>query len=120
MNHEVFFNAVAKAVVSPELTDRMNQIYKSNLPNEVARLFSVCPEGCFLEGNNFRRLMSIEEIANAPSELHVNFASLGIIPLFDTGDNDFIVYDFIHGCWKKFNIVDETPFGAKKTLQDIL
>ena len=38
------------------------------------------------------RLLSLEEILNAPEELSVDFVSHGLLPVFDVFDNDFICY----------------------------
>ena len=120
MNREEFLTTVTKTVVSSDVLERIHHIYGCVLPNEVAQVLCVNQSGCFLDGNPFRRLLSLEEVANAAAELHVNFAAHGVVPLFDADDNNFIVFDFIHGQWKKFNIVDETSYGTKSSLQDIL
>lgn len=120
MNSKEFLKIATKSAISTEILDKINHIYKCDLPNGVAQILSVNQSGCFLDGGPFRRLLSLEEIVNASAELHVDFAAHGLVPIFDINDNNFIVFDFIHCQWKKFNIVDETPYGAANSLQDIL
>jgi len=88
-------------------------------PIEIRKIISFCQEGIFLEGSPFCRLLSNDEILNADEYLHVDFASLGIIPIFDTGDNDFVVFDYKNNKWMKFNIVDESKWGKKDTIEEL-
>ena len=127
MIREVFFNAAENASISTELANKINSAYQTVLPQDVLKLLGVEPNGCFLEkiGILFLRvtlcrLLSTDEILNASKELHVDFVAHGVIPLFDKSDNNFIVYDYKNNQWKKFNIVDETSYGAKNSLKDIL
>ena len=61
-----------------------------------------------------------KEILNAEQDLHVDFKSNRIIPVADCGDNDFAVY-YLDKCkWSRFNIIDETAFKERTTLEDVL
>lgn len=66
------------------------------------------------------RLLSLEEILNAPEELSVDFVSHGLLPVFDAFDNDFICYQVKNGKWCMFNIVDEVSFKKDSTLAELL
>ena len=54
------------------------------------------------------------------NDLHVSFRDKEIIPLIDCGENDFIVYHFMDKIWSKFNIIDETVFKKKNSLEELL
>lgn len=45
---------------------------------------------------------------------------MGTIPLFDTGDNDFIIYSFEDSTWNMFNIVDRCEFYQSSDLSHLL
>ena len=66
------------------------------------------------------RLLSLEEILNSNEDLQVDFTSLGLIPIFDIFDNDYICYQVKNGSWCIFNIVDEVSFKKDSTLQELL
>ena len=65
-------------------------------------------------------ILSYAEIVDAEKQLHVAFKDKGMIPLIDCGENDFIVYHFEKEIWSKFNIVDETVFAKRNSVEDIL
>ena len=120
MNRDKFLKDITSMAISDSIVSEIAAAYGCSLPQDVSQVLSVNKDGCFVEGGAFRRLLSTDEILHASAELHVDFTRHGILPLFDVGDNNFIVYDYKQGKWKKFNIVDETPFGVKSSLQDIL
>lgn len=120
MNRQEFILALSNVVPSTVLVSKIKQVYECIIPNEVERIISFNTNGIFLEGGAFCRLLCFDEILKAPEELHVNFKQYGIIPLFDIEDNNFIVFNFKKMIWEKFNIVDETSYGTKKSLSEIL
>ena len=62
----------------------------------------------------------ITEIINATADLEVDFVAHALLPIFDIGDNDFVVFDFSENCWCLFNIVDEIKFRKTKDLINVL
>ena len=55
-----------------------------------------------------KRLLSKDEIENFEEQCECKINDY--IPLIDTNDNDFIVYDSINNVFGMFNIVDESFF----------
>lgn len=89
------------------------------IDNEVVRrAVSICDESIFLDDNS--RVLTFSEIIDAGKDLQVDFVNLGLIPIIDCGDNDFIVYHVADDSWSKFNIVDKTEFRKQRTLDDVL
>lgn len=76
------------------------------------------PEPIFFDDNNFYRLLSLQEILDAESDMNVPFKKIGVLPLIDCGDNDFLSYDFKNYNWCKFNIVEEFKYSTKKSILD--
>ncbi len=120
MTKQEFILALSNVVPSIELVSKIKQVYECTIPNEVEKIISFNADGTFLDGGAFCRLLCFDEILKASEELHVNFKQYGIIPFFDIEDNNFIVFNFKKMIWEKFNIVDETSYGAKKSLSEIL
>ena len=66
------------------------------------------------------RVLSTDEMRDAEHDLHVDFVKLGFLPLFDCGENDFIVYHTQDETYSMFNIVDECVFSEHKHLEEII
>lgn len=97
---------------------KIENVYDTVFPEVVKKIISSAEETVFFDDDY--RILSVAEIADAKNDLHVDFKSKGIIPLVDCGENDFIVYHFNDDIWSKFNIIDETVFKKKATLEDLL
>lgn len=97
----------------------LERCYKASLSDE-ARIVSSLESPVFWDGREVCRLMSLSEIAHAASDLHVDFTKLGLIPFFDRGDNNFIVYMPGPHQWAMFNIHDETLWEQGQPLQKLL
>ncbi len=93
--------------------------YGGVVSDKVLALCETVPEGIFFDGT-FCRKLSTSEILNAKEMLHVDFPAAGILPVFDCGDNDFIVYRLTDKKWVKFNIVDETSFSESEDWKKLI
>ena len=120
MNRAEFILALSKTASDEKKVEAIQQIYGKNLPSDVQKVISFDSRGTFLDGDHFCRLLSFDEISKASEELHVDFVRHCIVPLFDIGDNDFIVFDLQKSCWEKFNIVDEVSYGEKESVSEII
>ena len=94
-------------------------VYGNAIPNTVVALCATAPEGNFLD-DSFCRKLPLRDIVEAKEMLHVDFPGLGILPVFDCGDNDFIVYCLSLGKWNKFNIVDEIGFRESEDWKSLI
>jgi hypothetical protein len=99
-------------------SEKLRQLYGAEIPTCLQKVVSISPEGMFFDGDDTLRLLAKTEIIEASKELQVDFIGLQLIPIFDTGDNDFIVFDIESNIWCKFNIVDSIKFKRKKALSE--
>jgi hypothetical protein len=106
--------------IDAAVVDRVEATYSATLPEQLKQIVSLAKGGHFFDGPRLCRLLSLEEIVSAEQELHVAFKAKGLLPLFDTGDNNFVVFNCRTNTWAKFNIVDETVYGSKPTLDALL
>jgi len=102
------------------LVNKIETLYKTELPNDLKKIVSLNKDTIFYEDKDMLRGLSFNEILNASDDLEVGFIELNLLPLFDIGDNDFIVYNFKKKCWSLFNIVDEILFRETSDLLDYL
>lgn len=98
--------------------EKIEQVYGVRLKDDIKQVLSKKPEGIFFASDDILRLLSCEEIIDASRNMNVDFVGLKLIPIMDTGDNDYIVYDIEKRSWCKFNIVDNTKFKQRKSLKE--
>ncbi len=118
MTGKEYLQAVEQSIIDDKKIKSIYQKYTDQLPDLLKKIVCYCDSGVFLDDET--RILSFVEIADADKELHVQFAQLGILPIADCGDNDFIVYDYKNSDWAKFNIVDKTLFKKRATLAELL
>ncbi len=107
-------------ILRNDVISKINGCYGCEIPDTVAKIVSFTTEGLFFETDSIIKLLSLSEILEASSDLHVDFLEYKCIPLFDTGENDFIVYQFNQSKWAKMNIVDKTIFKQRDNLFELL
>lgn len=118
MTKKEYLDQLSVKPVNSGMVDRIQEIYETELPDIVKKIISDSSKAIFFDDEG--RMLSIEEIADAKQDLHVDFKDKGMIPLADCGENDFIVYHFQDDFWSKFNIIDETVFKKKDRLEELL
>lgn len=119
MTGREYIDTISKKEIVNDKTILVEALYNTKLPELIKRIVSNSNDDpIFLE--NEIRVLSLPEIIHAESELHVDFKEKGIIPLFDCGNNDFIVYHFKEKIWSKFNIIDEISFKKEENLNELL
>ena len=57
---------------------------------------------------------------DASADLHVDFAALSLLPLFDCGENDFAAYHLDDDTWSYYNITDGSIFKKRGSLQELM
>lgn len=118
MTGKEYLKSLVSIKVNKEISKKIISVYSDNLPEIVLKIASNAKEPIFLDDDS--RILSYDEMIDAEQDLRVQFKEKGIIPLVDCGENDFIVYHFENKIWSKFNIVDETVFKKKDSLEELL
>lgn len=118
MTKKEYLQKLSKVKVDEEKVLKVNAIYHTELPEILQKIISDNDETIFFDDAG--RVISLEEMVEAEQDLHIDFKGKGIIPLIDCGENDFIVYHFRAKLWSKFNIIDETVFQKRESLEELL
>lgn len=113
-------DSLAKVAIDQEFVRCLERMYSTELSEKVKKVASINKDTVFYDDFELLRGLSQDEIIEASSDMAVDFVSLGLIPLFDIGDNDYITYDTIDKTWCKFNIVDEIKFCKAQDLNAYL
>lgn len=115
--HE-FIELSANQQIDVPFVDKLKQLYSTELTGQIAKLVSAKPLGESLEADDILRLMSNEEILNASEDLDVDFVEIMLLPLLDTGDNDYIAFDLKNDNWCMFNIADAIKFKQRESFEE--
>lgn len=118
MSRVEFLKSLEFTKVNIEILKQITNVYGSDVPLEIIKIFSsnTSPE---LFDENESRTLSLAEVLNAEENNHVPFKSKHIIPIIDCGSNDFIVFDIINRKWFVYNILDETMFGESDSFEKL-
>lgn len=120
MNIQNFLQSISSVSIDLKAVAAVEKAYAAQFPEDVQKIISCAGKGGFFEGDNFCRQLPLEDIVSAQKDLNVNFATLGILPLFDKGDNDYVVFNIRKKKWEMFNIVDEISFMTGESLEKLL
>lgn len=111
-----YIEITKNANVNDSYIKELEKIYGEISEEYIKQIYSTTVMDYFFEAEDILRLLTPQEILVAPENLHVNFREKKCIPLFDTGDNDFIVYLLEKNVWSYFNIVNQTFFSEADSL----
>jgi hypothetical protein len=106
--------------INEKAVSKIENAYKTKLSEEVKKIISMHGETVFYDDFSLFRGLSVEEILDATDDMSVDFINKKLLPLFDVGDNDYIVFDFCEKCWYKFNIADEVKFSKADKIDKYL
>jgi len=99
---------------------QIETMYGKSISDEIKFIISISNEAVFYDDFPLLRSLSHAEIIDASEDMAVDFIGIDILPLFDVGDNDYIVFDFSEKTWCKFNIVDEAKFSEANNISEYL
>lgn len=117
MTRKEYLQEISKCKINSDKVGEVERIYGKELPDVIKQMISYSDNSIFFDDG--WRTLAFSEIKDAEQDLHVEFVKLGIIPVADCGENDFIVYHFVDVIWSKFNIIDECTFKKKSSLKEL-
>lgn len=120
-NKDISKTAYLKDIENVEIDDKKVSKIKAiygEITSIIQKIVSYSSSSVFLD--NGCRQLSISEIIDADKDLGVDFSKLKMIPLFDCGENDFIVYNLKNNSWSKYNTNDNSIFKKSSSLKDLL
>lgn len=117
MNRNDYLRELPNRKIDELKVKQIEELYECTVSEEVKRIISNCDKTIFLDDDY--RVLSFEEILEAPETLCELFVENKMIPLFDCMDNDFIVYKADSHKWLMFNTEDEMDFDEAEYLADL-
>jgi bacterioferritin (cytochrome b1) len=113
-----FIKQLNNIPVVENIVAAIQEKYHCDLCVEAKRIVSFSPDGYFFDDENLYRILAVDEIIKATEELHVDFIQKKLLPLIDTGENNFIAFDCEKDGWCKFNIVDEAKYHEAVSISE--
>ena len=118
MTKKEYIDQLNSTNIDQNKVNKLEALFGLKLPERVKKMMSVNDSAEFFDDGT--RMLSYQEVVDAEQDLHVDFKALGIIPVAECGENDFIVFNAKDNIWSKFNIVDEIEFKKKKAFEELL
>ena len=118
MTKTEYVKSLSGLKLDESLVAKVENVYGGSFPEMVKKVITSAEDTIFFDDDY--RVLSVSEMLDAEKDLHVDFKSKGVLPLVDCGDTDFIVYHFNDDIWSKFNIVDETIFKRKVSIDELI
>lgn len=100
-----------------EIASEIEEKYATLLPMEVKMLIKEY-EGQFIrvgDGEHYR-VLERDEMLDTERHLGLDCVKMGMVPLIDCKDNQFLVYNAGKHVFEMINIVDGMPFNRYPTL----
>jgi len=109
-----------KVEIDNSLISEVENLYEVELSDELKKIISLNKEGAFYNDMEFLQGLSSDDILDESDELIAECTELDLLPLFDIGENIYIVYNLQKNCWSKFNSSEEDLFEETQNLLDYL
>jgi len=98
------------------VTGKIEDLYKTKLPGELQKIISLNKDGVFYDDKSVFNGLSANAILSAYNDLYIDFVSLNLVPLFDIGGSEYIVYDLKKKCYALYDISDDNEYREESDL----
>jgi len=105
-----------KVEIDRESISEIEALYKTTLSGEVKKVISLNKDGVSYDDKSVFTGLSANAILNAYNDLYVDFVSLQLVPLFNIGDSEYIVYDVRKRCYAIYDISDDDEYSEETSL----
>jgi lambda repressor-like predicted transcriptional regulator len=102
---------IDKAVISG-----IEALYKTKFSNEVQKVISLNKDGVSYDDKSVFNGLSAKAILNAYNDLYIDFVSLQLVPLFDIGDSEYIVFNLKKRCYALYDISEDNVYSEESDL----
>ena len=102
---------VDKAVIS-----KIEALYQTKFSAELEKIISLNKDGVSYDDKAVFNGLSANAILNAYNDLYIDFVGLNLVPLFDIGDSEYIVYNLKKRCYALYDISDDDEYREETDL----
>ena len=105
-----------KVQIDKEAVSKIEALYKTKFSTELQKVISLNKEGVSYDDKSVFNGLSADAILNAYNDLYIDFVSLNLVPLFDIGDSEYIVYNTKKRCYALYDISDDDEYREASEL----
>jgi lambda repressor-like predicted transcriptional regulator len=105
-----------KIEIDKESINEIETFYKTTLPTGVKKVISLNKDGVSYDDKSVFNGLSVNAILNAYNDLYVDFVSMQLLPLFNIGDSEYIVYNLKKRCYAIYDISDDDEYSEETDL----
>jgi lambda repressor-like predicted transcriptional regulator len=98
------------------ITSEIETLYKAKFPGELLKVITLNKDGVSYDEKSVFNGLSVNAILNAYNDLYIDFVGLNLVPLFDIGDNEYIVYDLKKKCYALYDISEDDEYSEESDL----
>jgi len=102
--------------VDKAIIGEIETLYKAKFPNELQKVISLNKDGVSYDDKSVFNGLSAKAILNAYNDLYIDFVSLNLVPLFNIGDSEYIVYDLNKKCYALYDISEDDEYSEQSDL----
>jgi len=102
--------------IDKESINEIESLYKTKLSTEVKKVISLNKDGVSYDDKSIFNGLSTNAIINAYNDLYVDFVGLQLLPLFEIGDSEYIVYNLKRRCYAIYDISDDDEYSEESDL----
>jgi len=95
---------------------KVETLYKTKFSTELQKVISLNKDGVSYDDKSVFTGLSADAIVNAYNNLYIDFVSLNLVPLFDIGDSEYIVYNIKKRCYALYDISDDDEYREASDL----
>jgi hypothetical protein len=106
---------VDRAIIS-----EIETLYKTKFSKELQKVISLNIDGVSYDDKSVFNGLSAKAILNAYNDLYIDFVSLNLVPLFDIGDSEYIVYDLKKKRYALYDISEDDEHSEETDLMNYL
>jgi len=105
-----------KVEIDKAAVSKIEALYKTKFSSELQKVISMNKDGVSYDEKSVYNGLSTEAILNAYNDLYIDFVSLNLVPLFDIGDSEYIVYNTKKRCYALYDISDDDEYREASEL----
>jgi hypothetical protein len=112
-------NNVNSVEIEKEFVDKVESVYSCKLPEIIKHILCIPYNSKNYDEQIILKKLSNDMILEAKEEIKSNFIEKNLLPLFDSGDNDYICYDYANNIWCMFNTVNDSVFNKQENFSEL-
>ena len=105
-----------KVEIDKAIISEIEELYKTKFSTELGKIISLNKNGVSYDDKSAFNGLSANAILSAYDDLYIDFVGLNLVPLFDIGDNEYIVYDLKKRCYALYDISDDDEYSEESDL----